>query len=177
MDLNVTHQEKNLATLIHLSVFSQFFVPFGNFIFPLVLWLVKKNSSFVDHHGRTALNFQISLFLYMILLICFGISGIIFLGASLSISDPFFISSDHVELQNFSEAIPIFVLVGTFGILLLGLLILQIFGVVSASIKASEGKLYNYPLTINFIGPASPDNHHLNQSGNEQFNNTQNQTL
>lgn len=39
------------------------------FIGPLVLWLVKKDQSpFIDHHGREALNFQITLFLVMIAL-------------------------------------------------------------------------------------------------------------
>lgn len=36
------------------------------FLGPLVLWLVKKDQSeFVNHHGREALNFQITIFLVM----------------------------------------------------------------------------------------------------------------
>lgn len=40
---------------------------FTGFIGPLILWLVKKdNSAFVGHHGREALNFQITLMLVML---------------------------------------------------------------------------------------------------------------
>lgn len=39
---------------------------FTGFIGPLVLWLVKKDSSpYVAYHGREALNFQISLMIIM----------------------------------------------------------------------------------------------------------------
>ena len=37
---------------------------FTGFLGPLILWLVKKDSSpFVDHHGKEAVNFQLSLFI------------------------------------------------------------------------------------------------------------------
>ncbi len=39
---------------------------FTGFLGPLILWLVKKDSCvFVDHHGREALNFQLTIFLVM----------------------------------------------------------------------------------------------------------------
>ena len=177
MTTETINQNRTLATLIHLSVFSEFFFPMGNFIFPLILWLVKREDPFVDAHGRNALNFQISLFLYMILLICLGIAGVIFMGAHLGMEEPFIFSSNHIHSSDFPQALPFFVLIGSFGVLCLGLCILQIFGVISASLKASEGKLYKYPLTINFISPANPEIHQSNQSENEQFNNTQNQRL
>ena len=60
---------KNLATFIHLSTFSRFFIPFGNFIGPIILWTVNKDKSeFVDKHGKQAINFQISVLLYAILI-------------------------------------------------------------------------------------------------------------
>jgi uncharacterized Tic20 family protein len=53
------------------------------FIGPLILWLVKKDeSAFVNHHGREALNFQITLFLAylvifsMVALLMFFLIGI-----------------------------------------------------------------------------------------------------
>lgn len=178
MNSTTLKQDRTLATLIHLSVFTKYFIPFGNFMFPLVLWLTKKNDPFVDSHGRNAINFQISLFLYFILLVCLGIAGVLFLGARLSMERPFIISEEHLQLENFSQALPFFILIGTFGVLILGLFILEIFAVISASLKASEGELYKYPLTINFISPDSSGNHQSNnQSENEQFNNIQNQTL
>ena len=37
---------------------------FTGFLGPLILWLVKKDSSaYVDHHGKEALNFQLTIFL------------------------------------------------------------------------------------------------------------------
>ena len=63
-----THQ-KNIATFIHLSTFSRFLIPFGNFIGPIVLWVTnKEKSSFIDAHGKQAINFQISVFLYAVIL-------------------------------------------------------------------------------------------------------------
>ena len=58
-------EERNMALLCHLISFVGFFVPFGNIVGPLVVWLVKREQSpFVDHHGKEALNFQISLTIY-----------------------------------------------------------------------------------------------------------------
>lgn len=56
----ITDEDRNLAMLCHLLAI------FTGFLGPLVLWLVKKDSSpFLDHHGREALNFQITLLLAM----------------------------------------------------------------------------------------------------------------
>ena len=69
MTESLTKHERNLASLIHASTFSKFFIPFGNFILPLVLWTAnKKEYEFVDYNGKQALNFQISLLLYSIVL-------------------------------------------------------------------------------------------------------------
>ena len=76
----------------HLASFAGFLIPLGNIIGPLVVWLLKRQDSpYIDHHGREALNFQISLILYLIasailiivligilLLIVVGVAGIVF---------------------------------------------------------------------------------------------------
>jgi len=65
----VNNHQKNIATFIHLSTFSRFIFPLGNFIGPLILWTVNKDKSeFIDQHGKQALNFQISMLLYAIIL-------------------------------------------------------------------------------------------------------------
>ncbi len=94
-------------------------------------------------------------------------------------AEPLFFVKDSFVIENFSDGLPFFIIMGIGGIILLGLFILELFAVIMASIRASEGKLYNYPLTINFIGSGDPDesNHQSNQSKNEQFNSTQKQTL
>jgi hypothetical protein len=172
MNNQTTNPDKTMAALIHLSTFSKFFIPFGNFIFPLILWTAKKQDPFVDEHGKQAINFQISIFLYFIMLVCIGIAGIVFLGIELSMHDPFSISEEFVNIGKVSGAVPLLLFIGIMGLLLLALFLLDIISVITATIKASEGDLYKYPLSINFITPTRVG---TNQSKNEQFNNTQNQ--
>jgi hypothetical protein len=174
MNDQTTNPDKTMAALIHLSTFSKFFIPFGNFIFPLILWTVKKQDPFVDEHGKQAINFQISIFLYFIVLICIGIAGIVSMGIELSLHNSFSISDEYISIGNMANTIPILLFIGFIGLLLLALLILDIISVIIATIKASEGNLYKYPLTINFITPTKVGN---KQSKNEEFNNTQNQRL
>lgn len=50
------------AMLCHLSGLALFTsIPFANLIAPLIVWLVKReSSSYIDEHGKEALNFQIT---------------------------------------------------------------------------------------------------------------------
>lgn len=173
MDSTMKKEETTIATLIHLSVFTMFIIPMGNFIFPLILWLTRKEDQFVDYHGRQALNFQISLFLYFILLTALGISGIIFLGFSMG-SGEFLNFNHHFPFDEISHSLPIILLIGAFCLLGLGLFVLSIFAIISASLNASEGKYYKYPLSINFLGATKNNHSSTHQSKNEQFNNPQN---
>ncbi len=55
------------STFAHLGFVAGLVIPFGNVIAPLVIWLVfKDRSSYVDYHGKEALNFQITVTLAMI---------------------------------------------------------------------------------------------------------------
>jgi len=55
-------EEKTYAMFCHLAAFAGFFIPFGNILGPLVVWLLKKQeSTFVDAHGKESLNFQITM--------------------------------------------------------------------------------------------------------------------
>ena len=57
--------ENTLAMFCHLSAFSAFIIPFGNFLGPLLIWLLKKDEyPLIDDQGKESLNFQISIFLY-----------------------------------------------------------------------------------------------------------------
>ncbi|HSQ77993.1 MAG TPA: DUF4870 domain-containing protein [Nitrospirota bacterium] len=61
-------EERTYAMFCHLGALSGFVVPFGNIIVPLVLWLIKKDSSpFIDMNGRESLNFQISMLIYSLI--------------------------------------------------------------------------------------------------------------
>lgn len=175
MKTNIENPDKTVAALIHLSTFSKFMFPLGNFIVPLILWTAKKQDHFVDEHGKQAINFQISIFLYFILLLCIGIAGVVLMGMELGLADPLIISEHSVKFARAAEAIPFLIIIGIVGTLMLTLLIFEIVVVITATIKASEGQFYQYPISINFIKPSSPEEH---QSKNEQFNNnTQNQRL
>lgn len=55
------------AMFCHLSALVGFVIPFGNIIGPLVIWLLKKDEfALVDDQGKEALNFQISVTIYVI---------------------------------------------------------------------------------------------------------------
>lgn len=78
----VSQQERSWAMLCHLLGLAGYVVPFGNIIGPLVWWLMKKDQSwFVNDQGKEALNFQISLTIYVIisLLLMLVLVGILLL--------------------------------------------------------------------------------------------------
>lgn len=174
MKTQTIQPDTTIAALTHLSTFSKYIIPLGNFILPLVFWTAKKEDPFVDEHGKQALNFQISTFLYFIILLCIGGAGIISFGINFIDEQPFFISEEFIKIGELGRAIPFLFFLGIIGTLLGALFILEIVCVITATIKASEGKLYHYPITINFIKPTPVGIH---QSKNDQFNNTQNETL
>lgn len=95
----------------------------GGFIVPLVIWLVKKDESeYIGEHAKQSLNFQISMFIYAIGgMFISFLFMIIFIGAFLMI------------------------------LLVLGVSILSLVTVILASINASQGKHYKYPLSIPFF--------------------------
>jgi len=77
--LQPTKDERTWALFCHLSSLIGFLVPFGNIIGPLVIWLIKKDGNpFVDDQGREALNFQISITIYVLvsIVLIFLIIGI-----------------------------------------------------------------------------------------------------
>jgi uncharacterized Tic20 family protein len=53
---------RNLAMFCHLGPLLGFLVPLvGNILVPLFIWMAKKDEiPFVDHHGKEAVNFQIT---------------------------------------------------------------------------------------------------------------------
>jgi len=54
--------EKQMAMFCHLAAFAGLIIPFGIIIGPLVIWLMKKDTSaYIDYHGKEALNFQITM--------------------------------------------------------------------------------------------------------------------
>jgi uncharacterized Tic20 family protein len=75
----LTETERNWAMLCHLSAFAGFFFPFGGIIGPLICWMSKRDdSAWININGRAALNFNLSMLLYIILSLplCIIIIGI-----------------------------------------------------------------------------------------------------
>ena len=80
-------ENRQLLVLTHLSQLLDFVSGIGGFIVPLVIWLTKKDEVYnMDKHGKSILNFRISMFIYvllcipLILLFGLGILGFIVLG-------------------------------------------------------------------------------------------------
>jgi len=149
----LTTHHKNLAAFIHLSTFSKFFIPLGNFILPLVLWTMNKDKSeFVDEHGKQAINFQLSILLYAIAAVVIAIPIFLYVFAGSFPEELFFnnhnIYLDGNDIQNASGLIIFGVLTG---IIIMTVFIIEIVLVITAMVKANNGEPYKYPLTINFI--------------------------
>ena len=60
--------ERMWAMFCHLSAFAGYIVPLGSILGPLIIWSIKKQEyPSIDAHGKDALNFQISIAIYMII--------------------------------------------------------------------------------------------------------------
>lgn len=82
MSESLSSEDRMWGMLCHLGVLGGHFIPFGNIIIPLVIWLIKReSSSFVDYHGKESLNFQISLMIYLgiAILLSFVLIGLLLL--------------------------------------------------------------------------------------------------
>lgn len=147
--------KKNTGAMIHLSTLTQYFIPFGNFIFPILIWATsKKESAYIDHHGRQAINFQLSIFLYSLLLCFISIPILIFtifrnipLNAFIE-NEHFVINSNDFNVENFSASV---VIALTAVFLFIVMKTAEFFLIIYATIKTANGELFRYPMTINFI--------------------------
>jgi uncharacterized Tic20 family protein len=149
-----TTNDKNIATVLHLSTLTQYIIPFGNYIFPIVIWSSKKDQSeFIDANGKQVLNFQLSMFLYSILLILIAVPILLYtffhnVPFDVIFNDRHDFIIDHFDISEIG------------GIAILGITAAFLFGVLKviefvliilAAVKASNGENYKYPLSIPFI--------------------------
>jgi len=135
--------ETSHAAIIHISALSTYIgVPFGSLLGPLIFWLIwKDESKFVDENGKEALNFNLSLWLYKLVAII--IAGLMFIGPILSM-----VASDEPNPLSMILSIPgIWLFAGSFGLIGIYRLVM----VIIAAIKASNGEVFHYPLTIRII--------------------------
>ena len=146
----IDNHQKNIATFIHLSSFSRFMIPFGNFIGPIILWIANKDKSeFVNEHGKQIINFQISILLYALIIGMVTVPFFIFnMFNGLDFININAFESIHINVDKPS---PLLYIGGGIGFLaIIGFLLEMVF-IVRASLAAKEGELFNYPLTINFL--------------------------
>ncbi len=123
MEKKQENEVRMWSMFCHLSALAMLIgIPFGNVLGPLIVWLSKRNDMpAVDQEGKKALNFQISMTIYIFAL---GMSAFllifIFIGYFL---------------------IPVFLLA----------LIADFVLTIIAAVKVSNGEAFEYPMVIKFI--------------------------
>jgi uncharacterized Tic20 family protein len=148
-----TTNEKNLSTFLHISALSQYIIPFGNYIFPIIIWSSKKDESeFVDANGKQVLNFQLSMFVYSATLCLIAIPILIYTIFKNAHFNTLF-NNHHFEIENFSihsiSGISILGIIAAF--LFFTIKIIEFTLIIHAAVKSSNGEVYQYPLTIPFF--------------------------
>ncbi len=119
----LTQEEKTWALAAHVGSLVSAWFAFG-FLAPLLIMLLKNDSPFVRRHAVESLNFQISLLIY-------GLVGTVVAAV--------------IALLTFGLALIVIVPV----VIVLGLLALIV--IIVATVKASNGEDYRYPLTLRLI--------------------------
>jgi uncharacterized protein len=120
----VTSDQQTWRVLAHASAFIQL-IGAPSVVGPLVVWLIKRDDPVVEPHARAALNFQLTLLIYFV--------------AGFAIA--------------FLAAITVVGLVLTVFILVfLGILVLlELIFALMATLAASRGELYAYPMSLKLI--------------------------
>lgn len=148
-----TTSKNNTAAIINLSTLSQYFIPFGNFIFPIIIWSTNKDKSdYVNEQGKETINFQLSLFLYSLILAMIAIPTLLFIffrNINFStITDWDNIVFEDLNFENNSTLLT----VAIFAIVAFGFLkVAEFFLIIYASVKTSNGEDFKYPLNIRFL--------------------------
>jgi uncharacterized Tic20 family protein len=148
-----TNNEKNIATFLHLSALTQYVIPFGNYIFPIVIWSTKKNESeFVDYNGKQVLNFQLSIFVYTVVLCLIAIPIFIYSifknvpEGDIHINREFVI--DNLSMGNLTGIS----ILGIIAVLLFCFIkVIEFVLIIYGAVKTSNGEFYKYPLSIPFF--------------------------
>jgi uncharacterized protein len=78
--MEVVMTSNGKAVLCHIGGFLGNLFFLGNIIVVFIIWLVGKDDPFVDRHGKEALNYQISMTLYIFLLLSAAFVGLLILG-------------------------------------------------------------------------------------------------
>ena len=140
---------RNTASLIHLSTFFKYLIPFGNIIAPLIIWSAnKKRSYFIDKNGKQVLNFQISMLLYLVILILSFLPFAINFGFNMFELINTNTSINYKDFVSFGGTIGFLIVIIIMNCILF---LLDLIASIMGAIKARKGKIFKYPLSIRFI--------------------------
>jgi hypothetical protein len=119
-----TSDQQTWRVLAHASAFVQL-LGIPSVVGPLVIWLVRRDDPVVEPNARAALNFQLSMLIY------FLVGGVVAVVAALTVI-----------------GILLTVLIV---LLLLALFLLELVFALMATLAASRGELYVYPMSLDLI--------------------------
>ncbi len=130
--------ERTWSTLLHLSAFLGFLLPFGSIVAPLIVWLIfRGRSDMVDYHGKRALNFQISFTIYSLLsIVLMYVLIVLPIGFSSSFDNSILIAL-------------MFILIGFLTVLIAA--IIWIIWTILAAVRANRGDPPGYIISIGFL--------------------------
>jgi uncharacterized Tic20 family protein len=113
-----------------------------NILLPLIIWRFNKaKSPWIDFQGKESLNFQISLTFYILIVIILSLLLMLTIcGIALATN------STGKEVKSLLDA-----LLMLWFVLTSSMIILQLFLVNFAALKAYKGEHYRYPWTIRFL--------------------------
>ncbi len=149
----MTTNDKNTATAIHLSSLTQYFIPLGNFIFPVILWSsLKTKSNYINDQGKETINFQLSIFLYTMIMALITVP-VLLVTVFKNFNFNNISNNTDFYFENFSNSnisgILIFAILS--GVVYCSLKVFEFVLIIYAAVKTSTGVAFKYPLTIPFI--------------------------
>lgn len=149
----VTSNDKTTAAITHLSAFGQYFFPLANFILPIVIWSsLRKDSEFMDAQGKSVINFQLSIFLYTLILGLIAIPVAFYtLFENVPVNEFFDRHEWFVRDLTQGQSIGVISLIAIAVFLFALLKIAEFFLIILGAVKAANGEIYKYPFCIRFI--------------------------
>ncbi|AFY31523.1 DUF4870 domain-containing protein [Calothrix sp. PCC 7507] len=128
-----------LFSLVFIGI--PFYLPL-NILLPLIIWQFNKaKSPWIDFQGKEALNFQLSLTFYTLIIIIISLLVMLFICA-IAVTNKR--AGDEMKMV-LDGLISVWFLITTI------MLLLQLFLVNFAAFKAYHGDYYRYPLTIRVL--------------------------
>ena len=84
----VLRKDNTLLSITHLTQLLHYVTGFGGFIGPLIIWLTSRNTiDGMDEHGKSVLNLQLSMLLYIIIsipaILLFGLGILTLIGVGI----------------------------------------------------------------------------------------------